>query len=106
MVQGLQKGLSGIKRWRRLLNSALELVSPINLREQLYNEYFEGWGCEDSEISAIAIHLEKEGIIKKTLVDSMWYHLWHQNACETDCFDKETYKKNVAYLENMVKKLI
>jgi tetratricopeptide (TPR) repeat protein len=74
-------------------------------RQQLYNEYYEGWGCEDSEISAITGHLEKAGRIKTALVDDMWYHLWHDNACESHCFGKDTYNRNVNYLEHFIKRL-
>jgi tetratricopeptide (TPR) repeat protein len=74
-------------------------------RKQLYNEYYEGWGCEDSELSAITGHLGKKGIIKTALTDNMWYHLWHENAYESNCFDKDIYSRNVSYLENFVKNL-
>ena len=73
-------------------------------RDQLYNEYYEGWGCEDTELSAITGHLGKIGRIKTALVDNMWYHLWHKNPCDLACFNKDLYSRNVSYLKDVIKR--
>jgi tetratricopeptide (TPR) repeat protein len=88
-----------------LNKKACRKIMEVAGRQQLYNEYYEGWGCEDSEISAITGDLEKMGIIKTALVDNMWYHLWHENAYESRYFDKDMYNRNVSYLENFIKRL-
>jgi tetratricopeptide (TPR) repeat protein len=73
-------------------------------REQLFNEYYEGWGCEDSEIEAISLYLSQKGIIKKTMIHGAWYHLWHEIENVKSDFDKELYQRNVQYLKEFTKK--
>ena len=73
-------------------------------REQLFNEYYEGWGCEDSELSAISAYLRQKGIIKKTMMHGMWYHLWHEIEHDKNNFNKELFERNVQYLNEFTKK--
>jgi tetratricopeptide (TPR) repeat protein len=73
-------------------------------REQLFNEYYEGWGCEDSELSAISEHLSQKGIIKKTMIHGIWYHLWHESEREKNNFNEDLFKRNVQYLNEFTKK--
>jgi tetratricopeptide (TPR) repeat protein len=73
-------------------------------REVLFNEYYEGWGCEDSELSAISTFLSQKGSIQKTMIHGMWYHVWHEIEKEKIDFDKELYERNVQYLNEFTKK--
>lgn len=81
----------------------LEMIKASG-REQLFNEYYEGWGCEDSELSAISAYLNQKGIIKKTMMHGMWYHLWHEIEHDKNTFNKNLYERNVKYLNEFTRK--
>jgi hypothetical protein len=82
------KGCSQITMTKPVLNYFLECFGA-----PLYDEYFEGWGGEDSDLSFKSNLLD----LNKTTLDDVWFHLWHlenrpKNYRETD--------KNSIYFQN------
>lgn len=63
-------------------------------KETFFNEFYKGWGCEDSEISFKGKFLFKKGIIKKGNILDMWFHLYHLST-----YNEEEYKRNFIHFQ-------
>jgi len=64
--------------------------------DKLYDEAYSGWGGEDSDLSLKSKILDRLGKIKKISINSMWYHLYHQQRNITP-EESEHYKVTWEY---------
>lgn len=64
---------------------------------QFYNEQFLGWGCEDSLVSFRSVELVRRKLIKKVILNNMWYHLDHPIAIKN-------YEQNLKLFEASIPK--
>ena len=51
--------------------------------DKLYDEFFVGWGGEDSALSFLSTICMIHGLLNKIEAPGMWYHLWHEKATST-----------------------
>lgn len=67
------KGCSQISINKKVIDIFTELFGKV------FNESYESWGGEDSDLSFKSRVLDKMGIIKKRVLYNCWTHLWHQS---------------------------
>ena len=85
------------------------LVDPIFLAINGYDEFFEGWGKEDDDLTH---RLQRKGCKKRSLrFAGIVYHLWHgHESMESDQKNAEYFckknEKNIVYCENGVSKYL
>lgn len=67
----------------------LQLFEKVFKTPKLYNEDYEGWGAEDSELSFKARHMGTRGLIRRDSLTGMWFHLHHALI-----YDLKAYERN------------
>lgn len=60
----------------------------------LYDEFYEGWGAEDSDISVKSVLLRSRHMLLKDEVYNLWYHIFHEGSN----VDAQQYQKNCSHL--------
>lgn len=63
-----------------------------NLFGKVFDERYEGWGGEDSDISFKSKMLTKLNIIQKKELYNCWVHLWHESNKPVDHINSNNYK--------------
>lgn len=66
----------------------------------LYDEFYEGWGAEDSDISSKSILLCRRHMLLKDEIYNMWYHIYHEGSL----INQQQYQKNCAHLRERYNK--
>ena len=61
----------------------------------MYDEYYEGWGTEDTDISFKSAKLQRMNKMRKDTIPSMWFHLYHE--CLNS--DEAQYNKNYKHFQ-------
>jgi hypothetical protein len=88
-------GPSQITITKPVLDLFIDLFGP-----KFYDEYYEGWGAEDSDHSFKSMMLYAKKKIKKADLNKQWYHLWHTSAY----VNQGQYEKNFKYFQSQVDK--
>jgi len=65
----------------------------------LYDEFYEGWGAEDSDISIKSMFLQNKHKLNKDQIYDIWYHLYH----ESRNIDSAQYQKNYNHFRDHIK---
>jgi hypothetical protein len=63
----------------------------------VYDDKFEGWGGEDSDLSYKSSVLHNHALLSKTVLKDVWNHLEHPSRKPVDVENTDNYKR---YIEN------
>lgn len=90
-----------------LPKETLELFTKI-FKSKFYNEDYEGWGAEDSEISFKARYMAQRGLLKRDTLHRMWIHLHHVLIYDLQAYEKNhnTFQNRIQENEVMIERYI
>jgi len=57
-------------------------------KEELYSTEYEGWGCEDSELSFKARDMHIMKLIERKHIRDMWFHLYHESSKDFKLYER------------------
>ena len=69
----------------------------------LYDEFYEGWGAEDSDVSFKSMFLSDKRMLRKESVNDVWYHMYHESRNTNGAQYKRNYDHFIARLADTFK---